>query len=543
MRAFEEKLTALFQQSPLWYGQPLLGHISQGPGRMPRFRGHAALFASITGVLPVASEKHFDLVVIGSGPGGYVGAIRAAQLGMKTAIIDRDKLGGVCLNWGCIPSKALLHNAELWSEAVTNGQEWGIHFEGVTQDWSAIIERSRGVASKLNAGVGYLMKKNGITHLEGHACITAGRAGDQPCSIDLLKPDSDYYHGTGEGVIDHITADRIMVATGAAPRALPFAPFDHDRILSSQDAMVMSERPEQLIIVGSGAIGMEFAYFFNAMGTDVTVIEMLDRILPVEDKEVSKEALKIFKKQGITFKPGHLTTAIDRTDSGVSVTIANAKDESKSEVLEGDAVLVAVGVSGRFDGLFGDGVDIDIDRGHIKVTYQGVDEPTYETTLPGVYAIGDVIGPPWLAHVAGEEAVACVERMAGHHTLGVDYNSIPGCTYTSPQIASIGMTEEAAKEAGHTLKIGKYPLTALGKAIATGAAEGFVKIVASEPYGEILGAHIIGKDASELIHEFCLAIRLEATAEDIISTMHAHPTMAESIHEAALGVDGRVINA
>jgi dihydrolipoamide dehydrogenase len=270
---------------------------------------------------------------------------------------------------------------------------------------------------------------------------------------------------------------------------------------------------------------------------------MLDRILPVEDKEVSKEALKIFKKQGITFKPGHMTTAIDRTDSGVSVTIANAKDESKTEVLEGDAVLVAVGVSGRFDGLFGDGVDIDIDRGHIKVTYQGVDEPTYETSLPGVYAIGDVIGPPWLAHVAGEEAVTCVERMAGHHTLGVDYNSIPGCTYTSPQIASIGLTEEAAKEAGHTLKIGKYPLTSLGKAIATGAAEGFVKIVASEPYGEILGAHIIGKDASELIHEFCLAIRLEATAEDIISTMHAHPTMAESIHEAALGVDGRVINA
>jgi dihydrolipoamide dehydrogenase len=490
----------------------------------------------------VASENHFDLVVIGGGPGGYVGAIRAAQLGMKTAVIERNKLGGVCLNWGCIPSKALLHNAELWSEAVTHGQEWGIDFEGVKQDWTAIIARSRDVSGTLNKGVAFLMKKNKITHLEGHARIMAGRAGDAPCRIDVLTADADYYHGTGDDVRKQITADRIVVATGAAPRELPFAPFDHERIWSSQDAMITPTRPERLVVVGSGAIGMEFAWFYHAMGTSVTVIEMMDRILPVEDADVSKEALKIFRKQGITFKVGHTTTAIDTTDAGVVVTIADVKDESKTETLQGDAVLVAIGVTGRYDGLFGDGVPVDIEKGHIKVPYRDVDEPTYETSVPGVHAIGDLIGPPWLAHVASEEAIACVERIAGHHTLGVDYNSIPGCTYTSPQVGSVGMTESAARAAGHEVKIGKFPLTALGKAIATGAAHGFVKIVASEPWGEILGAHIIGQDASELIHEFCLAIRLEATAEDIISTMHAHPTMSEAIHEAALGIDGRAIH-
>lgn len=491
----------------------------------------------------MASENHFDLVVIGGGPGGYVGAIRAAQLGMKTAVIERNKLGGVCLNWGCIPSKALLHNAELWSEAVTHGQDWGIEFDNVRQDWPAIIAKSRGVTGTLNKGVAFLMKKNGITHIEGHAQIMAGREGEQPCRIDVLQADADYYHGTGRGVQQQITADRIIIATGAAPRELPFAPFDHERIWSSQDAMTAAARPERLIVVGSGAIGMEFAWFYNAMGSDVTVIEMLDRILPVEDEAVSKEALKLFKKQGIAFRPGHTTTDIKTSESSVTVTIADASDESKTETLEGDAVLVAIGVTGRFDGLFGEGVHVDTKKGHIKVAYRDEDEPTYETSLRGVYAIGDIIGPPWLAHVASEEAVACVERIAGHHTLGVDYNSIPGCTYTCPQIASVGLTEAAARAAGHEVKIGTFPLTALGKAIATGAPQGFVKIVAAEPWGEILGAHIIGKDASELIHEFCLAIRLEATAEDIISTMHAHPTMSEAIHEAALGLDGRTIHA
>ena len=491
----------------------------------------------------MANDQHFELVVIGSGPGGYVGAIRAAQMGMKTAIVERNRLGGVCLNWGCIPSKALLHVAEAYSESVTHGSEWGLSFEKASVDWSKVIASSRSAADKLNKGVGFLMKKNNITTIEGHARITSGTKGDAPCGIDILKADDDYYHGNGGEVMSSITADRIMIATGAAPRALPFAPFDGKTIISSHEAMVLPEQPESLIVVGSGAIGMEFAYFYNALGTKVTVIEMLDRILPNEDADVSKEALKSFKKQGIEFHIGAMTTAIDVEQKGATVTIADAKDESKTQQLKADKVLVGIGVQGRCDGLFADNLGVEMVKGHIKTDYMDVEEPTYQTTVPGIYAIGDIIGPPWLAHVSSEEAVTCVERMAGHHTLGVDYKAIPGCTYTSPQVACIGMTEQAAKEAGLEYDTGKFSFQALGKAVATGATTGFVKILVSKPYGEILGAHIIGKDASELIHEFCLAIRLEATAEDIISTMHAHPTMAESIHEAALDTEDRVINS
>ena len=491
----------------------------------------------------MSESKHYDLVVIGTGPGGYVGAIRAAQLGMKTAVIERNRLGGVCLNWGCIPSKALLHNAELWNEAVNHGDEWGIQFDKATLDFQKVIGRSRGVADKLNGGVGYLMKKNKIDHIEGHAKITRGAVDGQPCSIEVTKADEDYYHGTGDGVVDTVTADRIMIATGAAPKELPFAPFNGTTIVGSHDAMVLPKQPKKLVVIGSGAIGMEFAYFYNAIGTEVVVIEMIDRILPVEDEDVSKAALKAFKKQGISFHIGSMTTAIDATDTGATVTIQDAKDETKTQQIEADVVLVGIGVGGRTDGLFDDSLGLAMDRGHVKTDFRDVPEPTYATNVPGIYAIGDVIGPPWLAHVSSEEAVTCVERMAGHHTLGVDYDSIPGCTYTNPQIASIGMTERAAKEAGIEYDVGTFPLSALGKAIAVGQTEGFVKVIASKPYGEILGAHIIGKDASELIHEFCLAIRLEATVEDIISTMHAHPTMAESIHEAALGAEGRTINA
>jgi len=490
----------------------------------------------------VADSAQYDLVVIGTGPGGYVGAIRAAQLGMKTAVIERNRLGGVCLNWGCIPSKALLHNAELYSEAVHHGDEWGINFEGVSIDWDKIIGRSRGVADKLNKGVGYLMKKNKIDLIEGHARITSGSADGSPCVIEVTKADENYYHGTGSDVIATVTAKKIMIATGAAPRELPFAPFNGTTIVGSHDAMILPKQPKKMVVIGSGAIGMEFAYFYNAMGTEVTVVEMVDRILSVEDEDVSAAALKAFKKQGITFHLGAKTTAIETRDGGATVTMVDAADESKSQQLDADVVLVGIGVGGRFDGLFNDDLGIEIDRGHIKVDYH-CEQPTYETSVPGVYAIGDVIGPPWLAHVSSEEAITCVERIAGEHTLGVDYAAIPGCTYTSPQIASIGMTEAKAKEAGIEYDTGTFPLSALGKAIAVGQTEGFVKIVTAKPYGEILGAHIIGKDASELIHEFSLAIRLEATAEDIISTMHAHPTMAESIHEAALGTENRIINA
>lgn len=490
----------------------------------------------------MSTQRHFDLVVIGSGPGGYVGAIRAAQLGLKVACIDRDKLGGVCLNWGCIPSKALLHGAEVYDEAVNHGKEWGIHVENVSVDWGAFIGRSRKITEQLNGGVGYLFKKNNIEHIQGHAHIVSGNNGVTPCEVAVKKPSGDYYGGDGGELIETITADRILIATGAKPRELPFAPCDGSTIIDSADAMVLDSRPESLIIIGSGAIGMEFAYVYNAFGTNVTIIEMLDRILPVEDEEISKLAGRAFKKQGMTIHTSAAVKGIETTSNGATVTFSPVNDESKTETVSGEKVLVAIGVGPRADGLFNKELGIELDHGFIKTDAKEVEEPTYKTSVAGIYAIGDIIGPPMLAHVASEEAVTCVERMVGHHTFGVDYNSIPACTYTNPQVASIGMTEQQAIEKGIDYVKGVYSLKSLGKAIAVGAADGMVKLLASKPYGEILGAHIIGQDASELIAEIGLAIRLEATVEDIISTMHAHPTMAESIHEAALGTEDRMIH-
>jgi dihydrolipoamide dehydrogenase len=491
----------------------------------------------------VADPKHYDLIVIGGGPAGYVGAIRAAQLGLKTACIERDRLGGVCLNWGCIPSKALLHAAELYREAVTHADEWGFSFEGHAVDWSRVIARSRGITDKLTKGVGFLFKKNKVDHLAGHAKIVAGRTAHGPCRVEIRTPAGDYYHGSGGDVTETVTADRVMVATGAAPKELPFAPCDGETIVSSYDAMTLPKRPDSLVVVGSGAIGMEFAYFYNAFGTTVTVVEMIDRILPVEDEEISKAALRSFKKQGIAFHVGHTVKAIEKKEGGgATVTIVDVNDDAKTQAVECDVVLVAVGVGARFDGLVDESLGLEVVQGHIRTDYRDTDEPTYQTSVPGVHAVGDVIGPPWLAHKAMEEAVVCVERIAGHQTIGIDYDAIPGCTYCNPQIGSIGMTEQAAKEAGIEYTVGRYQLQSHGKAIAVGATEGLVKVIASKPYGEILGAHIIGEDASELIAEMGLARRLEATAEDIISTVHAHPTMAEAIHEAALGTEGRILH-
>jgi dihydrolipoamide dehydrogenase len=486
--------------------------------------------------------KHYDLIVIGSGPGGYVGAIRAAQLGLKTACVERNKLGGVCLNWGCIPSKALLHNAELFQEAIVHGKEWGIMVdpEKVEVDWSKVIGRSRKITGSLNSGVGFLFKKNKIDHYEGHAKITGGRTAAGPCTIEISEPDEDYYRGSGGKTVGTLTANNIVIATGARPNDLPFAPCDGDRILSSYDALAIPEQPETMVIVGSGAIGMEFAYFFNAFGTQVTVVELVDRILPAEDDDISKAAEKSFSRQGIVFKTATTVTDIKTTRSGAKVQIASA--DGKGETLDCERVLVAIGVTARFDGLFDESLGMRVEKGHIWTDYRDIPEPTYATSVPGVYAIGDVIGPPWLAHVGSEEAIACVERIAGHDVMPIDYDAIPACTYCSPQIASIGLTERACKEQGLEYSTGIYQLKAHGKAIAVGSAEGIVKLITSKPFGEILGAHILGKDASELIAEMGLAKRLEATAEDIISTMHAHPTMAESLHEAALASEGRVIH-
>ena len=494
----------------------------------------------------MSQSKHFDLIVIGGGPGGYVGAIRAAQMGLKVACIERDKLGGVCLNWGCIPTKALLHNAELYREAIVHGAEWGLQIDpkAIKVDWEKVIGRSRKITGTLNGGIGFLFKKNKIEHFVGHAKILSGAVGGKPCTVEIGEASGHYYRGTGGKASGTLTADRVLIATGAAPRALPGVEHDGTTVISSYEAMTLPKRPNSMVIVGSGAIGMEFAYFYNAFGTKVTVVEMMDRILPVEDDEISAAAQKTFSKQGIEFLLGHTVAKVAvKPKGGATVTAVSAKDAAAQKSIECDVVLVAIGVKGRFDGLFDTSLGLRIEKDHIWTDFREAKEPTYRTSVPGIYAIGDVIGPPWLAHVASEEAVACVERMLGHHTLGIDYAAIPGCTYCNPQIASIGMTERDAKAKGIDYTVGVYQLKSHGKAIAVGATEGLVKIIASKPYGEILGAHIIGEDASELIAEMGLAKRLEATVEDIISTVHAHPTMAESIHEAALATEKRAIHA
>ena len=507
------------------------------------------------------ANKHFDLVVIGGGPAGYVGAIRAAQLGMKVAILDRAKLGGVCLNWGCIPSKSLLANAEMYHRIAHEAGEWGLSFDNLKVDWSKVIGRSRDVAGKLNKGVEFLMKKNKIEHIVGHGKIVSGRKNGKPCEIEVrdaaVKEEITHAPAEVGKARETITADNVLIATGSVARDLPFAKFDGDKIIGAREAMTLKEQPKQLIVVGSGAIGMEFGYFYNAYGTEVTIVEMLDRIVPVEDSDVSKALEKIYKKDGINFKTGYTTTGVQKTASGVKVTIAPFKDgkadDSKAETLEADKVLLAIGVRGRFDGLFDESLGIEVVKDHIQTDYKPLqpgDDPAprleYKTSVEGVYAVGDVIGPPWLAHVASEEAVVCVERIAGHDPIALDYSVIPGCTYCHPQIASVGFTEDALKKSGlkkgEDYEVGQFPLTALGKAIATRNTDGFVKIIKGLPRGEILGAHILGDQATELISELTLARRLEATTEELNMTIHAHPTMHESVHEASLAADGKVIH-
>ncbi|MBK7403093.1 MAG: dihydrolipoyl dehydrogenase [Phycisphaerales bacterium] len=519
------------------------------------------------------ADKHYDLIVIGGGPGGYVGAIRAAQLGYKVACVERDKLGGVCLNWGCIPSKALLSNAELM-EKLAHRELWGLKINGeIAFEWDKVIGRSRDVAGKLNKGIEFLFKKNKIDHIVGHAKLVAGAKAGQPCKVEVYdckveEERTDAPAHPAAKARETITATNVLIATGSVARDLPFAKFGSDpKIWGAREAMFNKEKPKRLIVVGSGAIGMEFGYFYKSFGTEVTVVEMLDRILPVEDEEVSKAMERHFAKAGMKFKTGHVTTGVDAKGKTVKVTIApwvvgkdgaGKADESKAETLEGDRVLLAIGVTGRFDGLFDASLGLETVKGHIKTDYtpghfgdpQHLD---YKTNLPGVYAIGDVIGPPWLAHVASEEAILCVERIAwrdkklGHEPIPMDYSVIPGCTYCQPQVASVGFTEQALTarglKKGEDYEVGKFPFSALGKAIAAAHTEGFVKIIRGLPRGEILGAHIMGDQATELIAEMSLARRLEATTEELICTVHAHPTMHESIHEAALAAEGRVIHA
>lgn len=525
----------------------------------------------------MAEQQTFDLIVIGGGPAGYVGAIRAAQLGMKVAIVERAKLGGVCLNWGCIPSKSLLANAELVEKMKAQDDQkfWGLKITGtVDLDWDRIIGRSRDVAGKLTNGIAFLMKKNKITHLVGNAKITgrAGPGGGAGWAVDVqecaVQEELTTAPATPGKATQTITAASVMVATGSVARDLPFAKFDGKLIWGAREAMYNKEQPKKLIVIGAGAIGMEFAYFYHTMGTQVTVIEMMDRILPVEDKDVSTALQRLYTKHGMTIKTSTTTTAVEKTGNGVKVTFApfvNGKaDESKKETIEADRVLLAVGVKGRTDGLCDAALGLKLDQtGHIVTDYipgktisEAID---YKTSLPGIYAVGDVIGPPWLAHVASEEAITCVERIAwrkdaasggkaGHHEpIPIDYSVVPGCTYCLPQVASVGYTEqkliEMGKVKGKDYAVGQFPMSALGKAIASAHTDGFVKILRGLPRGEILGAHILGDQATELISELTLARRLEATTEEIAITMHAHPTMHEATREAALASEGRVIHA
>lgn len=460
-------------------------------------------------------NKKFDVVVIGGGPGGYVAAIRAGQLGMSVACVEDKHLGGICLNWGCIPTKSLLRNAELFHTMKDHGAELGFTFDNLNFDLEKIVGRSRNVAGTLSNGIEALFKMNKVTHLHGRGTLF------QRGLVQVTESD---------GKSEMVEAKHIIIATGARPRELPFAPFNGETIVNYKDAMVPKTLPKKMVIIGAGAIGVEFAYFYNAFGTDVTLVEMQDRLVPVEDRDSSKELARAFKKSGIRVKTGTQVNTITEKGSELSLEITGPK--GKTETLEADRVLVAVGVQGNVESLGLESVGVQVDRDKIVV------DNAYKTNVDGIYAIGDVIGPPWLAHVASAEAICCVERIAGEKRPDVPYDSIPGCTYCQPEIASVGKTEEALKTEGTGYKVGKFPFRVSGKAIAANETTGFVKVLFGEKYGEVLGAHLVGHGATEMIHEMVLARTLEATEKDILHTVHAHPTMSEGIHEAVANAFG-----
>jgi dihydrolipoamide dehydrogenase len=447
----------------------------------------------------------YDIVVIGGGPAGYAGAIRAAQLKKKVLCVERDKLGGVCLNWGCIPTKALLTNAHLVELIKNHGAQFGYGGQA-TWDFAQMIRRSRSVAGKLNKGIEGLFKKYHVDFRIGVAKVTA------PHTVQIK----------GESV----SAESIVLATGVRPRPLPGAEYDSKTIISYKEAMVLPARPESMLIIGGGPIGLEFGYFYNALGSKVTVVELLDRILPGEDEEISASLEQSLTKRGLTILTGSKTSEVEKTGSGVKAQVETPEGKT---TIEAEIMLVAIGVQGNIGGLVADELKLEIVKNHIKA------DPRhgYVTSIPGIYAVGDVIGPPWLAHVAHHEAVCCIERLCGFSDRTVDYTTIPGCTYTDPGVASVGMTETAAKQAGHELRIGKFPFMANGRALASDETEGFVKLVFDAKYGELLGAHLIGSQATELIAELVMAKKLEATEEEILHAMHPHPTYSEAIMEAA----------
>ncbi|MCF8260781.1 MAG: dihydrolipoyl dehydrogenase [Melioribacteraceae bacterium] len=465
-------------------------------------------------------SKKYDIAILGGGPGGYVAAIRAGQLGYKTVVIDKDNLGGICLNWGCIPTKSLLKNAELYDLMNNHAGEFGIKVDGLSFDFNKIIKRSRGISDRITKNVEMLVKKNKIDRIRGFGTLVSQN------EISVVDTDGKE--------IEKISADKIIIATGARPRILPNIPVDKENIITSTEAMNLPKQPESLIVIGAGAIGIEFAYFYSVLGTKVTVIEMLDNILPIEDKEVSQTLEKSFKKRKIDI---FTNTTVESAEVKKGKVVVKIKNDKGEQTLEADKVLSAIGVTGNVEGIGLEELGIELFKNHIKV-----DKETYQTNLENIYAIGDVIGPPWLAHVASAEGIHCIETIHGMEPPSIDYNSIPGCTYCQPQVASIGLTEEKAKAEGYELKIGKFPFMASGKAFATGDREGFVKMIFDAKYGEVLGAHIIGHEATELIAEVGIAKTLEADFEAIVKTIHAHPTLSESIMEAAAQAYGEAIH-
>jgi dihydrolipoamide dehydrogenase len=463
------------------------------------------------------ADPQYDVMIVGGGPGGYTAAIRAAQLHMKTALVERERLGGVCLNWGCIPTKALLRNAEVL-HTVRNAEEWGITVGSVTVDFSRIIKRSRSAADRVSKGVEYLMKKNSIQVLSGNARLLT------PSSVEISPRD---------GEPSKVSARHIILATGARPRSLPGVVIDRQRVISSTEAMNLPALPASIVIIGAGAIGVEFAYFFNSLGTKVTLVEMMPSILPIEDGEVTKQLTSSLKKQGIEILAA---TRVEKVTPGAdSVTVTVSAEEGKQS-LKAERALMAVGVQGNVENLGLEDLGVVIERGQIKV------DGAYRTSVAGLFAIGDVIGAPWLAHVASAEGIICVEAIAGLNPDPLDYETIPGCTYCQPQVASLGLTEEKARAVGFELNIGRFPFRPLGKAVATGETEGFVKLIFDRKYGELLGAHILGAGATEMIAELVLAKRLEATGKDLFRTVHAHPTLSEAVMEAAAVAYGEAIN-
>jgi dihydrolipoamide dehydrogenase len=459
----------------------------------------------------------FDLIIIGSGPGGYVAAIRASQLGLKTAIVERESLGGICLNWGCIPTKALLKSANVF-DYLNHAADYGITINSAKADFNAVIKRSRTVAEGMSKGVQFLMKKNKIEVINGVGKVLPGK------TVEVTSSD---------GSKKNYTASYIILATGARSRELPNLKQDGKHIIGYREAMNLPQQPESMVVVGSGAIGVEFAYFYNALGTKVTIVEFMPNIVPVEDEEVSKQLERSFKKAGIEIMTGSSVDSVSVNDGKCSVKVTSSKGES---TINCQVVLSAVGITPNIENIGLEECGIITDKGKVVVN------DYYQTNIPGIYAIGDIVKGPALAHVASAEGIICVEKIAGHHPEPLDYGNIPGCTYCSPEIASVGMTEKAAKDAGIAVKIGKFPFSASGKAKAGGNSDGFIKLLFDEKYGELLGAHMIGANVTEMIAEIVVARKLETTGHEIIKAVHPHPTMSEAIMEAAAAAYNEVIH-